>query len=368
MILGILYQDIQNGWYSFDLVCNGEIIGFVYYDVDGYCQVVYIDLEEQVLVDQLVVIFLGKLIMIFFCLMGGGEMVIFIESELDLGIYYFFVNGCFQLIGQCCFYIEEEQFVEVCYIEYEVCDGCIILGYLIVLYGEGLFLLVIMLYGGFWVLYCMLVFEEWGQFLVSQGYMVFELLFCGIIGLGVDYWMFVFGEWGCVMFDDMDDGVFYLVEQGMVDCDCFVMWGWSFGGYLLFVVVMCILQIYQCVIVGVGVGDLVEFWVFFICNCVGCDLFECGYEGLNIVVSVSDMNVLILVVYGDFDQCVCLYYSEVVVVELECYGKLYCFVILEGVDYFDNMLIFDYCVQLYMEMINFFCDECGLGGFQVFGF
>lgn len=362
MIPGIPHQDIQNGWYSSDPARNGEITGFVYYDADGHRQVAYIDPEEQALADQLAVTFPGKSITISSRSMGGAEMVIFTESELDPGTYYLFANGRLQLIGQRRPHIEEEQLAEVRYIEYEARDGRTIPGYLTVPHGEGPFPLVIMPHGGPWVPYRTPVFEEWGQFLASQGYMVLEPLFRGTTGLGVDHWTSAFGEWGRAMSDDMDDGALYLVEQGMADRDRLAMWGWSFGGYSSFAAATRTPQIYQCVIAGAGVGDPVEFRAFFTRNRVGRDLLERGYEGLNTVASASEMNVPILVVHGDLDQRVRLYHSEAVVAELERYGKPHRFVILEGADHFDNTLTFDHRVQLYTEMTNFFRDECGPGG------
>ena len=362
MIAGTPPQDISGAWSSTDPDHNRRITGFVYFDADGHRQIAFIDGEAQALQAQLEATFPGKSVTISSRSRGSQHMIIYTESSRDPGTYYLLSHGQLQMVGQRRPLLDEDDLAEVQYIEYEARDGRTIPAYVTVPQGEGPFPLIVMPHGGPWVPYRTTGFDEWGQFLASQGYMVMEPLFRGTTGLGVDHWTSSFGEWGMAMSDDMDDGALHLAETGLVDPERIAMFGWSFGGYSAFAASLRDPQVYQCSIAGAGVGDPVEFRAFFTRNRFQRAVLEEGYAGLNTIARASDVNIPILVIHGDLDQRVRLYHSEQFVAELEQNNKPHRFVVLEGADHFDNTLTFDHRVTLYSEMLSFLQNDCGPGG------
>ena len=74
--------------------------------------------------------------------------------------------------------------------------------------------------------------HEWGQLLASNGYVVFLPNPRGSIGRG---WRFAEAnrdDWGGGDFQDIMDGVDYLIEQRIADPNRLGIGGWSYGGYL----------------------------------------------------------------------------------------------------------------------------------------
>ncbi|WP_291841621.1 prolyl oligopeptidase family serine peptidase [Maricaulis sp.] len=362
MLEGVPHQDIDSGWYSTDPATAGELLGFVFYDSDGERQIAFINPEEQALYQQLQATFPGREVTISSRSRGSEMMVIHTVSGDDPGTYYLLANGELQVIGNQRPTLPAEALADVEYIEYTARDGRRIPAYLTVPNGEGPFPLIVLPHGGPWVNFRTTGFDEWGQLLANNGYMVLEPLFRGTTGHGNDHWQSSFGEWGGAMSDDMDDGAQFLVEQGLVDPDRMAMFGWSFGGYSSFAASIRTPQIYQCAIAGAGVGDPIEFRAFFTRNRVGRAMLEEGYAGMNTINRAEDVNIPILVVHGDLDQRVRIYHSEQFVAQLERFNKPHRFVVLEGADHFDNTLTFDHRMTLYTELLGFLENECGPGG------
>ncbi|OLF81317.1 hypothetical protein AWH62_01195 [Maricaulis sp. W15] len=362
MLDNVPHQDIDSGWFSTDPDTLGDLIGFVFYDADGERQVAFINPEEQALYQQLQATFPGKEVTISSRSRGSEMMVIHTVSGDDPGTYYLLADGQLQVIGNQRPTLPADALAHVEYIEYTARDGRRIPGYLTVPQGEGPFPLIVLPHGGPWVNFRTTGFDEWGQVLANNGYMVLEPLFRGTTGHGNDHWLSAFGEWGGAMSDDMDDGALYLVDQGLVDPDRIAMFGWSFGGYSAFAASIRTPQIYQCTIAGAGVGDPVEFRAFFTRNRFGRSILEEGYAGMNTIDRAADVNVPILVIHGALDQRVRLYHSEQFVDQLERFGKPHRFVVLEGADHFDNTLTFDHRMTLYSEMLGFLENDCGPGG------
>ena len=73
---------------------------------------------------------------------------------------------------------------------------------------------------------------SWGQFLASNGYAVFLPNHRGSIGQGWEFAEAHYREWGRGDYQDVVDGVDWLVEQGIADKDRLGIGGSSFGGYL----------------------------------------------------------------------------------------------------------------------------------------
>ena len=92
--------------------------------------------------------------------------------------------------------------------------------------------------------------DEWPQLLATRGYAVLQPNYRGSTGFGFDYYSAGNKEWGYKMQDDVDDGMHYLVEQGIADPDRMAIFGWSYGGYSAMVGALRDPNIYRCAIPG----------------------------------------------------------------------------------------------------------------------
>ncbi|HZI47855.1 MAG TPA: S9 family peptidase [Pyrinomonadaceae bacterium] len=72
---------------------------------------------------------------------------------------------------------------------------------------------------------------DWGQLLASNGYVVFLPNTRGVTGEG---WRMhqAIADWGGMAFQDLMDGVDYLVQQGIADPNRLGIGGWSNGGFM----------------------------------------------------------------------------------------------------------------------------------------
>lgn len=74
-------------------------------------------------------------------------------------------------------------------------------------------------------------YSRWGQFASSKGFFVFSPNYRASSGRGVDFTMVGFGDLLGVEYDDVLDGIDYLIETGMVDKNKVGIGGGSYGGY-----------------------------------------------------------------------------------------------------------------------------------------
>ncbi|WP_186023210.1 alpha/beta hydrolase family protein [Burkholderia gladioli] len=150
-------------------------------------------------------------------------------------------------------------------IEYRSRDGLTIHGYLTLPVGYELdggtladadkLPLIVNPHGGPWAR------DHWGfnpevQMLANHGYAVLQMNFRGSIGYGRAFWEASFGQWGRTMQNDIDDGVDWLVGQGIVDAKRIGIYGASYGGYATLAGVTFTPERYAAAIDYVGVSNL----------------------------------------------------------------------------------------------------------------
>ena len=106
--------------------------------------------------------------------------------------------------------------------------------------------------------------DMWGfnvetQLLANRGYAVLQVNFRGSTGYGRTFWEASFGQWGRAMQNDIDDGVDWLVSQGVVDPARVGIYGVSYGGYATLAGVAFSPDRYAVAIDYVGVSNLFTF-------------------------------------------------------------------------------------------------------------
>ncbi|HET9639126.1 MAG TPA: S9 family peptidase [Allosphingosinicella sp.] len=99
-------------------------------------------------------------------------------------------------------------------------------------------------------------YEPWAQFLANRGYVVLQPNFRGSTGYGKAFVDAASGEFGRKMQDDLDDGVRWLADKGLVDPKRVCIMGASYGGYAAMWAAARNPEIYRCAISFAGVSDL----------------------------------------------------------------------------------------------------------------
>jgi dipeptidyl aminopeptidase/acylaminoacyl peptidase len=297
----------------------------------------------------------------------GKTMVIYNVGPRDPGSYYLLHEGKLQSIGSKQPLLESKNLADVKYIRYDSRDGQSIAAYLTVPQGEGPFPLIVLPHGGPFVAETV-AYDEWGQMLANNGYMVVQPQYRGSFGFGLKFHKDSFvngGQGGHMMQDDKDDAALYLVEQGLADPDRLAMFGWSYGGYAALVAASRTPQIYQCVIAGAAVADQLQQVNYYRYQLRGAQKeTQMAYrEGsVNPIDEVEKVNVPILLIHGDVDQRVPITHANRYRKELDTYNKEYKYLELEGADHFSSTLFFRHQEALYETMIDFLKNDCGPGG------
>lgn len=183
-------------------------------------------------------------------------------SDRSLGAYYFYDKKKDELtkIQDVSPWIDENQMAEIKPISYRSRDGLIIHGYLTLPKGvEAKNLPVIVNpHGGPWAR------DNWGfnpevQFLANRGYAVLQMNFRGSTGYGRKFWEASFKQWGLNMQNDITDGVYWLIEQGIADPERIAIYGASYGGYATLQGLVVTPTLYAAAVDYVGVSNLFTF-------------------------------------------------------------------------------------------------------------
>ena len=298
---------------------------------------------------------------------GGDVLTVYNVGPHDPGTYYLYDKGVFTTIGSKQPLITGDELSDVKYITYTARDGVKVPGFITIPKGEPPFPLIVLPHGGPFVNETV-SYDEWGQMLANNGYLVLQPEYRGTRGYGLEYYESAFingGQGGYKMQDDKDDGALYLVEQGLADRDRMAMFGWSYGGYAALVAASRTPQIYQCVIAGAGVSDPILQVNYYRDRVQGASLTEqvkMWTESVSPIKEAEKVNVPLLLVHGTVDQRVPLVHSLRYRKELDKYGKDYKFVELVGADHFYSTLFYDHQIKLYESMIDFLHNDCGPGG------
>ncbi|MDP2236896.1 MAG: S9 family peptidase [Bacteroidales bacterium] len=190
------------------------------------------------------------------------KFIIRTYSDRSLGSYYFFDKKKDKLtkIQEVSPWIDENQMAEIKPIQYRSRDGLIIHGYLTLPKGVEPKNLPVVInpHGGPWAR------DNWGfnpevQFLANRGFAVLQMNFRGSTGYGKAFWEASFKQWGLTMQNDITDGVYWLIEQGIADKDNIAIYGASYGGYATLQGLVVTPTLYAAGVDYVGVSNLFTF-------------------------------------------------------------------------------------------------------------
>lgn len=99
-------------------------------------------------------------------------------------------------------------------------------------------------------------FDPWAQLMANRGYAVLQPNFRGSTGYGRDYVEKGYNQWGTGMIDDIDDGLDWMIAQGIADKNRVCIMGASYGGYAALWSAIRQPKKYKCAISLNGVTDV----------------------------------------------------------------------------------------------------------------
>jgi dipeptidyl aminopeptidase/acylaminoacyl peptidase len=297
----------------------------------------------------------------------GEVATVYNSGPQDPGTYYLYNKGEFVMIGGKQPLLSGDDLAKVKYITYKARDGRKIPAFVTIPKGKPPFPLVVMPHGGPFVGETV-GYDEWGQMLANNGYLVLQPSYRGSTGYGIDFYTTAFingGQGGYQMQDDKDDGAMYLVEKGYADPDRLALFGWSYGGYAALVAASRTPQIYQCVLAGAAVSDPIMQVNYYRDRARGAGLIEqvnMWTESISPLDEVEKVNVPLLLIHGSVDQRVPPVHAKKYRKALEKYGKEFDYLELDGADHFSSTLFYRHQIELYTSMIDYLANDCGPNG------
>lgn len=160
----------------------------------------------------------------------------------------------------------------------------------------------------------------WRQLLTSRGYAVLQPQFRGSDGWGRRLWTAGDNEWGQKMQDDLDDGVRWLIGQGVAQEGRVAMYGFSYGGYAAMAAAVRPNGLYKCAIAGAGVSDLTRIRSSLFQNPYTREAQRETVSGLSPVRDAGRIGIPIMVFHGDRDTVVPLEHSAAYVSAAQASG------------------------------------------------
>lgn len=106
--------------------------------------------------------------------------------------------------------------------------------------------------------------DNWGfnqevQFLANRGYAVFQVNYRGSTGFGKKFVESGYKQWGGEIQNDINDGVTWLIHQGIADKNRIAIMGTGFGGYSALYAACFNPTLYKCAIASSGYTNLFTY-------------------------------------------------------------------------------------------------------------
>lgn len=183
-------------------------------------------------------------------------------------------------------------------------------------------------------------FDYWTSFFAHRGYAVLRPNFRGSTGYGYEFSQSQMGGWGMAMQDDLEDGLNWLVEDGIANNDKVCIVGASYGGYAAMMGIAKTPDLYKCAVSFSGVSSLKQLvsdsrkyvnskWVK---NQIGSDSDDLKMR--SPYYQVENIKTPILVIHGEDDRVVDVKQSRMFADELEDEDKSFEYIELENGDHY----------------------------------
>ena len=297
----------------------------------------------------------------------GQKMIINNRGPRDPGSYYYLDGNSLMPLGSANPTVKPDDLSDVRFEMITARDGGKVPTYITMPKGSGPFPTVVLPHGGPHVNE-VITYDEWGQVLANNGYMVIQPQYRMSTGWGVKHFESAYGEHGLAMQDDKDDAALWAVEQGLADPDRLAMFGWSYGGYAALVAAQREPNLYQCVIAGAAVAAPGKVYRMRRSPWAPKPLDQWskdrGGTTVDPVEAIDKVNIPVMMVHGDWDSRVLYFNYKDYKKAAKKAGKdnMMKFVTLKGADHFYRTLMNEHQEDLYTEMLDFLKNDCGPGG------
>jgi len=255
----LMYENPTNDVEDYTLSRDGRRVMAVAF-TDDRERVLWLDPEMRALQQQLEARFPGMTVLFESQDERRERFIVWVGGANDPGSYYFYVPSAnlLQRIAQINAQIDPRQLADTEYTRYRARDGLEIPAYLTLPQGReprGLPLIVLP-HGGPYYVRDLLGYDPEVQFLANRGYAVLQPNFRGSSGYGTEFAAQGEGQWGRAMQDDLDDGVDWLAQRGVIDPRRVCVVGSSYGGYAALWAVTRNPERYRCAASFAGVTDV----------------------------------------------------------------------------------------------------------------
>ena len=238
----------------------GEAITIVYNDIDTKPKRHFINEKWKNIIENLNVSFGVDFVGIRSMSDDQQKMILSIADDRNPGDYYLYDQGknTITYLGSRRPWIDPKTMAEMKPISFTARDGETVHGFLsLPVDSNGKNLpLIINPHGGPFGIQDQLRFIGETQFFVNRGYAVMQINFRGSGGYGKRFERIGYKRWGLEMQDDISDGVYWAVEQGIADPEHVCIYGASYGGYATMAGITLTPELYRCAVNYVGIWDI----------------------------------------------------------------------------------------------------------------
>lgn len=281
--------------------------------------------------------------------------------------YYLLQGGRARLLGRAYPEIDQNAIGDTRLVQYAARDGLMIPAFLTTpnpaIFGNGPYPTIITPHGGPWAR-DQLDWDAtgWTQYFAARGYAVMQPQYRGSEGWGQRLWRAGDSEWGGRMQDDKDDGVRWLIEQGVADPNRVAMHGYSYGGYAAMAAAVRGNGLYQCAIAGAGPSSL---------NDIRQDTYNSRFirefqhpylNGMSPIEHVDQIDIPLYLYSGDRDTRVVPEESERLAARLRSAGKPVTLRILPNMEHTLNTWTPANFEAMLTSVEDYLRTECGPGG------
>ena len=300
----------------------------------------------------------------------GQRMIVRNTGPKDPGSFYLLDGNKLTALGSRNPLVSANDLNNVEYHIVKARDGLDIPVYVTKPKGEGPWPTVVMPHGGPHVNE-VIMYDEWGQMLANNGYLVLQPQYRTSTGLGRKHFEAGYDEHGKAMQDDKDDAALWAVEQGWADPDRLAMHGFSYGGYAAAVAASRENQIYQCAVAGAAVLNAARQVRGFESPFMGKAAKQWGRwrgadSGTDPIKEVSNINIPLYVISGAVDSRVMPYNHTDYEKAVKKAGKddMVEFLQIKDMDHGGLGMQFHYfnAETYYTELLRFLKEDCGPGG------
>ena len=279
--------------------------------------------------------------------------------------YHVLIDGRLQFLGRAYPELQDAPLGDVRLVQYEARDGLMIPAILTTpneeIHGPGPWPSIVTPHGGPWARDDLdWDVSGWTQYFAARGYAVLQPQFRGSQGWGQRLWRAGDREWGRAMQDDKDDGVRWMIDQGIADPGRVAMHGYSYGGYASMMAAARNNGLYRCVAAGAGPATI--------------DMFKKGTynsrflrefqhptaDGEDPLAHVNKISIPVLLYTGDRDTNVLPAESEAFATALRRAGKQVELRILPDMEHTLNTWTPENFAAILRSVEDFMRDTCGM--------